>query len=317
MLKLPVSTCSLKGSPRWVAFICSACMIATCCCACRSEKEGSKKETPTVSPTDNNAVAEAPPDPKTSMGIPSSPKEGESPLEYSKRYLKSADEYVKMWSEASYVRLTSEDVCRSLIRSLPFTTQVTVPPDQRSALIDAITDIVAMESSLGYEAYARYADRCRAKLKDKTMQFLREGQEALAESALSDEEVLKRAWDNLIFENGEGPWSGLCLKHSAILVREMKGEYETLQEEVNRQGSPSTGLSYSFLLHEYPRSAEAQLVEDGKMTIATVRLLLQGREPDTFAPTLLRFRWEPTLKTWLLDEKLQTRRENGVKFPWF
>ncbi|MFH1417470.1 MAG: hypothetical protein ABII12_04190, partial [Planctomycetota bacterium] len=271
-------------------------MIATFfCCSCRSEKEEPKKEQPAASPTDNDAGAEAPPEPKTSMGIPSSPQQGESPLEYSKRYLKSADEYVKMWSEASYVRLSSEDVCRSLIRGLPLTTQVTLPPDQRSALIDAITDIVAMESSLGYEGYVRYAGRCRAKLNDETMQFLRESQEAAVGSPLSDEDVLRRVWDNLIFENGEGPWRGLCPKHSAILVRELKGEYETLQEEVYREGSPSTGYSYSSLKHEYPRTAEAQLVEDGSMTIATVRLLLQGRDPDTFAPTLLRFRWEPTL----------------------
>ena len=107
------------------------------------------------------------------------------------------------------------------------------------------------------------------------------------------------------------------MPHSAIEVRELSGRYETVQEELQREGTPSTGVSYSPLMHEYPRSAQAQIVEDGKVTVATVRLLLLGRGQDAVGPVLMRFRWEPSAGVWLLDEKLAARREGSVRLPWF
>jgi hypothetical protein len=84
-----------------------------------------------------------------------------------------------------------------------------------------------------------------------------------------------------------------------------------------QQGTPSTGVTYSPLMHEYPRSPQAQMIEDQKIVVATVRLLLQGRSQEEVSPVVMRLRWEPTLGAWLLDEKIKLRREGGPMLPWF
>ena len=66
---------------------------------------------------------------------------------------------------------------------------------------------------------------------------------------------------------------------------------------------PNRGMAFVAYPYYVPLpTTEEEIAENGSATIADVRLLIKHADPDPPYPYILRMRWYPQAKTWVMDQ---------------
>lgn len=239
-------------------------------------------------------------------------------LDYAEAWIKSKDVFIKRWEQAEYLPLDTRDACSTLAYRIPRIDSEGLGDVQVSSLIDAITAILAMNSCTGYSEYRRFAESRNATLKPDRLDYFRQTVNASSDRLLSDDEVIQTIWETIVYHAGMGPWRGLAVDHSEIRVFEMKGAYQGVRSELLSIGTPSTAFTIMAPMHDLMRQFDRVLEQEGRLSAATVRLLLRGASVEQCGPWLLRFWRDPESNTWMLgDEMLLLRESRVLPGPWF
>lgn len=210
------------------------------------------------------------------------------------------------WASQHFVKVELDRSFFEKLDELPKAFNSELSEQQKGELEQTLRDLVAAHNSGSYQDYLRFRKPVAAKLNSQTLVtyraewekiYTQKGKPIPENYRTNPEGYHEVKWEKKLKNDPVGYWNGICISNSALIVFTTNALPRPLKDAVRSEYEwGALNLLPSFDFERNPRKV---LDQDSALTIATVSLLIQPRDPDPATIYSVRFYWDRTVSKWL------------------
>jgi hypothetical protein len=204
------------------------------------------------------------------------------------------------WAAQEFVDFTNHVDLRAVIDQLPISSNVSLDPKQKDALLASLTHMVGYYYEGDFENYAAFRFVADTHLTRAMENFCR-GQLALPKNLFDEgpKSVLKEYWSKMMARSFAGFWVGLSITNSQIQVQSYTNWTDRAKWMGQMKGVENVGVISITGVLDYVSSPDQLLSREGNVKMATIKLLPKTGDHDVIYPVYVRFYWSPPDQAWL------------------